>query len=242
MSSKPISEKTTLEVDNIDVNYGKIRVLKSISLAVKSGLIVAVIGANGSGKSTLLKTVSGLLKPLAGEIHYENYRIDKLPPHKIAQLSLTQVPEGRRLFSKMSVLENLQIGVRNKNKYLKNLDIVFNYFPILKTRLNQLAGTLSGGEQQMLAIGRALMSEPKLLVMDEPTLGLSPIMVSQIGEIITKINADGTTILLSEQNAYLALQLSDEAYVMETGTIVLQGQTKALIENESVKSAYLSAG
>lgn len=240
MLSKPTSVKTILEINNISVHYGKKKVLNNVSIEMPDGIIVALIGANGAGKSTLLKTISGLIKPATGEIWYAGERIDNLPAHTITKMKIVQVPEGRRLFAKMNVLENLKIGMTNPKKYQANIELVFHFFPILEKRVKQLAGTLSGGEQQMLAIGRALMAEPRLLLLDEPTLGLSPIMVRQIAEIIVKINKEGNAILLSEQNALLALQLSKIAYVLETGVIALQGSTETLIRNEGVRKAYLT--
>lgn len=232
-----------LEIRDITVHYYKVPAVRNISLAVNDGEIVTLIGSNGAGKTTILRTITGLKHPTAGEIIFNRERIDKLPPEKINALGIAMVPEGRRVFPQMTVIENLLMGAflrKDKNKIQKDLnEVVFRHFPRLKERKNQMAGTLSGGEQQMLAMGRALMSAPRLILMDEPSLGLSPIMCMEIGKIIRDIHRDGTTVILVEQNARLALTLSQHAYVLETGSIVLSGPAKELRENEDVKKAYL---
>lgn len=231
-----------LEVKEIEVYYGAIHALKKLSISVKQGSIVTLIGANGAGKTTTLKTISGLLRPRSGSIMYKNQDITQVPPEKIVGLGISQVPEGRRVFPSMSVLENLEMGayLRNDKKQIaQDMDNVFSRFPRLKERYKQMAGTLSGGEQQMLAIGRALMAKPELLLMDEPSMGLAPLLVKEIFEIIKDINKRGTTILLVEQNANMALSIADKAYVIETGEIVLQGTVQELMNSEQVKKAYL---
>jgi len=232
-----------LEIKNLTVCYGAISALQGISLSVPSGSIVTLIGSNGAGKTTTLKTISGLLKPKAGEIIYDGKNIAGLPPHEIVALGLSHVPEGRMIFANLSVLENLQMGaylVRDKKVVRRELESVFATFPRLKEREQQIAGTLSGGEQQMLAIGRALMSQPKFLMLDEPSLGLAPLLVKTIFEKIVEINrARGLTILLVEQNANRALEISGAGYVLETGKITLQGDSASLRQNPQVKSAYL---
>jgi len=232
-----------LEIKNLTVCYGAISALQGISLSVPSGGIVTLIGSNGAGKTTTLKTISGLLKPKTGEIIYDGKNIAGLPPHGIVALGLSHVPEGRMIFANLSVLENLQMGaylVRDKKVVRRELESVFATFPRLKEREQQIAGTLSGGEQQMLAIGRALMSQPKFLMLDEPSLGLAPLLVKAIFEKIVEINrARGLTILLVEQNANRALEISGTGYVLETGKITLQGDSASLRQNPQVKSAYL---
>jgi branched-chain amino acid transport system ATP-binding protein len=232
-----------LEIKNLTVGYGAISALHGISLSVSAGSIVTLIGSNGAGKTTTLKAVSGLLKPKSGEILYEGKNIAGLPPHEIVKRGLSHVPEGRMIFSNLTVLENLQIGaylVRDKKIVRRELEFVFAIFPRLKERVQQIAGTLSGGEQQMLAIGRALMSRPKLLLLDEPSLGLAPLLVRTIFEKIVEINRErGLTILLVEQNANRALEVSNFGYVLETGKITLQGDSALLRQNPQVKSAYL---
>jgi branched-chain amino acid transport system ATP-binding protein len=232
-----------LEIKNLAVNYGAIAALHGISLSVPDGRIVTLIGANGAGKTTTLKTVSGLLKPVAGEIVYDGENIAGQPPHRIVARGISQSPEGRMIFANLTVHENLQLGAylqRNRAVVRNELDRVFLLFPRLKEREKQIAGTLSGGEQQMLAIGRALMSRPRLLLLDEPSLGLAPLLVKTIFEKIVEINREqGLTILLVEQNANLALEISDFAYVLETGKVVLQGASMELRQNPNVKSAYL---
>ena len=232
-----------LEIKNLVVNYGAIAALHGISLSVSAGKIVTLIGANGAGKTTTLKTISGLLKPASGEILYEGKNIAGLPPHQIVVRGISQSPEGRMIFANLTVLENLQLGAylqKDKNVIRRELEHIFTLFPRLKEREKQIAGTLSGGEQQMLAIGRALMSRPKLLLLDEPSLGLAPLLVKTIFEKIIEINrAQGLTILLVEQNANLALEISHVGYVLETGKVVLQGDSCELRQNPKVKSAYL---
>lgn len=231
-----------LKVKEIDVFYGAIHALKKLSLEVEQGTIVTLIGANGAGKTTTLKTISGLLRPKTGTVTYKNSEITKVAPEKIVSLGISQVPEGRRVFQEMSVLENLEMGAylrRDKKAIANDLENVFGRFPRLKERRKQMAGTLSGGEQQMLAIGRALMARPELMLMDEPSMGLAPLLVKEIFEIIKDINAQGTTILLVEQNANMALSIADKAFVIETGEIVLQGTAAELMKSEDVKKAYL---
>lgn len=231
-----------LKVNEIDVYYGAIHALKKMSLEVEQGTIVTLIGANGAGKTTTLKTISGILRPKSGSIKYKGSDITKVAPEKIVSLGISQVPEGRRIFPTMTVLENLEMGAylrKDKKEILKDMENVFNRFPRLQERRKQLAGTLSGGEQQMLAIGRALMARPELMLMDEPSMGLAPLLVKEIFEIIKDINARGTTILLVEQNANMALSVADKAYVIETGEIVLQGSAEQLMKSEEVKKAYL---
>lgn len=232
-----------LQVDNIEVYYGVIKALKGISFEVNKGEIVALIGANGAGKTTILHTVTGLLKPKTGKILFKGNDITKVPAHKIVTMGMAHVPEGRRIFSQLSVLDNIKLGAftrKDKEEIEETLNYVYERFPRLKERKNQIAGTLSGGEQQMLAMGRALMSKPEFVLMDEPSMGLSPLLVSEIFEIIKAINENGTTVLLVEQNAKKALSIADRAYVLETGNIVLSGNAKDLMNDESVKKAYLS--
>jgi len=232
-----------LEVKNLHVSYGAINALHGVSLSVKAGSIVTLIGANGAGKSTTLRTISGLLKPQAGEIRYEDRNIAGLPAHQIVKLGLSHVPEGRMIFANLTVQENLLMGAylqRDPAVIRRERELVFHTFPKLKERERQIAGTLSGGEQQMLAIGRALMSKPKFLMMDEPSLGIAPLLVKTIFAKIVEINrTHGITILLVEQNANLALEISQFGYVLETGKIILQGESAALRQNPQVKSAYL---
>ncbi len=232
-----------LKVDNIEVYYGMIKALKGVSFEVNKGEVVALIGANGAGKTTILHTVTGLLKPKTGTIHYNDNDITKTPAHKIVTMGMAHVPEGRRIFSQLSVLDNIKLGAytrKDKDEIEQTLNYVYERFPRLKERKNQIAGTLSGGEQQMLAMGRALMSKPDFILMDEPSMGLSPLLVSEIFDIIKAINDNGTTVLLVEQNAKKALSIADRAYVLETGSIVLSGDAKELMNDESVKKAYLS--
>ena len=231
-----------LEVKDLQVHYGVIQAVKGIAFDVNEGEIVALIGANGAGKTTTLHTISGILPSSAGTISYDGKVITKMPAHKIVNLGLSQVPEGRRVFAQLSVLENLRMGafVRNaKSGIEKDLKNIYERFPRLEERKNQLAGTLSGGEQQMLAMGRALMAKPKIILMDEPSMGLSPIYVSEIFDIIKSINEAGTTVLLVEQNAKKALSIANRAYVLETGKIVLSGDAKDLMNNDTVRKAYL---
>lgn len=229
-----------LEVKNLNVSYGGIKAVKELSFAVESGEIVTLIGANGAGKSSTLRSIVGLVKPESGEITFDGKAIASLPTDRIVGEGITLVPEGRRVFSDLTVLENLKIGAyMRKDPLEEDIKWVYDLFPRLKERSWQLAGTLSGGEQQMLAIGRALMSRPKLIMMDEPSLGLAPIIVQGVFEIIREINKQGMTILLVEQNANMALKAAHRAYVMETGRITLSGTGKELSENEEVKAAYL---
>ncbi len=229
-----------LKVDNINVYYGNIHAIKDVSFEVHDGEIVALIGANGAGKSTSLKTVSGLLPSRTGSISFLGSPIDRVPAHKRVAMGLSQVPEGRRIFLQMTVLENLQMGAFTSKADTKaDLEKVFEQFPRLLERKNQIAGTLSGGEQQMLAMGRALMSRPKLLMLDEPSMGLAPILVEQIFEIIKSLHKAGTTILLVEQNAEMALKIADRAYVLESGRITVSGTGKELAASDRIKKAYL---
>lgn len=230
-----------LKVENLKVNYGGIEALKGISFEVKSGNIVSLIGANGAGKSTTLKSIVGLVKAKEGNIKYEDKNLLSIDTKNIVKNGITLVPEGRRVFFNLTVLENLKIGAftRNDNEIDKDIEWVFSLFPRLKERTWQLAGTLSGGEQQMLAVGRALMSRPKLLMMDEPSLGLAPIIVQEIFNIIKEIKNQGVTVLLIEQNANAALKIADYGYVLETGRIIMEGSGKELLENKQVKEAYL---
>jgi len=235
-------KKLLLNIKDITVCYHKVSAIRNIDMEVDEGTIVTLIGANGAGKSTTLRAISGLNHPTTGEIWFQDKRIDKLPPEKINKAGIAQVPEGRRVFPQMTVLENLMMGafLRNDKAGIeRDLKTVFHHFPVLKERQKQAGGTLSGGEQQMLAMGRALMSNPKLILMDEPSLGLSPIMCQEIAKIIKDIHAEGRTIVLVEQNARLALALAETGYVLETGNIVLKGPAKELRENPDVKKAYL---
>ena len=230
-----------LEVNNIHVYYGSIHAVKDVSFHVDTGEIVTLIGSNGAGKSSVLNTVSGLLHPRSGSISFEGLDLKGVAPHMIVEHGLAQVPEGRRIFLRMTVAENLEMGAYTQPKSALSADIsdVFKRFPRLEERRHQIAGTLSGGEQQMLAMGRALMSHPKLLMLDEPSMGLAPLLVEQIFDIIRELHAAGTTILLVEQNAQAALSVADRGYVLETGRIVLSGSGQELLESDSVKKAYL---
>ncbi len=231
-----------LEISRLDVYYGVIRALHEISLSVGKGEIVTLIGANGAGKSTTLLTLSGLLTPLSGSITFEGSDITYAPAHRRVEMGIVQVPEGRRVFADMSVSENLDLGAytrRDKAGVRQDLERVFSLFPILAERRKQAAGTLSGGQQQMLAIGRALMGRPRLLLMDEPSLGLAPLLVKEIFQTIAEIRSQGVTVLLIEQNAHMALSIADRGYVLETGRITLSGPAKELLANEEVKKAYL---
>jgi branched-chain amino acid transport system ATP-binding protein len=231
-----------LELEEVSTFYGKIQALKEVSLSIEEGEIVTIIGANGAGKTTILKTISGILRPKSGRIIFKNKNIEKLQPDKIVKLGISHCPEGRRIFPALTVLENLKIGgwtVNNKKYVEENIEKIFSLFPILKERRNQPGGTLSGGEQQMLAIGRALMGKPKLLLLDEPSLGLAPKFVEKIFEIIKEINSEGVSILLVEQNANIALHIARRGYVIETGEITISDFCKNLIKNEKVKKAYL---
>ena len=230
-----------LHVENINVYYGAIHAVKDISFHVDEGEVVTLIGANGAGKSTTLQTISGLLRSKTGSVEFCGENISRLPPHRIVERGLAQVPEGRRIFLQMTVQENLEMGAFTQSGSSVDADLenVYGQFPRLKERRRQVAGTLSGGEQQMLAIGRALMSHPRLLMLDEPSMGLAPILVEQIFEIIRSLHQGGTTILLVEQNAQMALSVADRAYVMETGCITLSGTGKELAESDAVRKAYL---
>ena len=229
-----------LRIESLRVNYDGIEAIKGVSLSVEQKEIVALIGANGAGKSTILRTVTGIVRAAEGRISFQDQDITTLPPNEIVAKGLTLVPEGRRIFQNLSVLENLKIGAYlHKGKPEKDLQWIYELFPWIKDRLWQTAGTLSGGEQQMLAIGRALMSRPQLLMMDEPSLGLAPLIVQNVFDIIREINRQGVTILLVEQNANMALHIADRAYVLETGRLTLEGTGKQLLNNEAVKKAYL---
>ena len=235
-----------LEIKNLHVHYGKIEAIKGISVTVNEGEIVTLIGANGAGKTTMLKTISGLRPVSSGQIIFNGEDISKMPAHKRADLGLSQAPEGRGIFIGMSVLENLEMGKYNrksrKSEMNEDLDKVFHLFPRLKERISQIGGTLSGGEQQMLAIGRALMARPKVLLLDEPSMGLAPLMIANIFNIITEINKTGTTILLVEQNAQQALQRAHRAYVLEVGHVVKEAKASDLLNDPAVRAAYLGTG
>lgn len=231
-----------LEVSHIRVCYDQVPAIHDVSFRVEEGEIVAIVGANGAGKSTLLKTISGLLHPNPGRIEFLGQRIDHLPPHRIVELGISHVPEGRRIFQYMTVQRNLRVGAytqKSEKAREETLKQIFEIFPVLKERLNQRAGTLSGGEQQMLAIARGLMSRPKLLMLDEPSLGLMPTLVTKVFETIKRINEEGVTILLVEQNVREALELADRAYVLQTGNVVLEGTGAELLETDLVRKAYL---
>ncbi len=231
-----------LEVKDLEVYYGMIQAIKGISFEVNEGEVIALIGANGAGKTTTLHTITGLLSPKKGQVLFEGQDITKIPAHKIVSMGMAHVPEGRRVFADLSVYENLKLGAytrKDKNNIDKDLEMIYERFPRLAERKNQSAGTLSGGEQQMLAMGRALMSKPSIVLMDEPSMGLSPILVNEIFDIIESISKSGTTVLLVEQNAKKALSIADRAYVLETGKIVLDGKASELLENDSIKKAYL---
>ena len=231
-----------LEVRDLEVNYGSINAIKKISFDVNEGEVIALIGANGAGKTTTLHTITGLLKAKSGSVMFEGKELLKTPPHKIVEMGMAHVPEGRRIFQQLTVYKNLTLGAftrKDKGAIDETLKLVYSKFPRLEERKKQVAGTLSGGEQQMLAMGRALMSKPKIVLMDEPSMGLSPLFVSEVFKIIEEIRAGGTTVLLVEQNAKKALEIADRAYVLETGKIVLSGDAKELMNNDSVKKAYL---
>lgn len=231
-----------LEVKDLQVYYGMIQALKGISFEVNQGEVVALIGANGAGKTTTLHAVTGLLPIKAGQVKLGDVEISKVPPHKIVSMGMAHVPEGRRVFAQLSVFENLKMGAytrKDKEEFRKNLEMVYDKFPRLQERRNQLAGTLSGGEQQMLAMGRALMSQPKIILMDEPSMGLSPIFVNEIFDIIRVVSESGTTVLLVEQNAKKALTIADRAYVLETGRISMSGKASDLLNDKAVQKAYL---
>ena len=231
-----------LEIKDLEVYYGMIQAIKGVSFEVNEGEVIALIGANGAGKTTILHTVTGLIPSRAGKVIFEGQDITKLPGHKIVTNVIAHVPEGRRVFAQLSVYENLKLGAytrKDKNEIEESLEMIYKRFPRLKERRNQLAGTLSGGEQQMLAMGRALMSKPRIILMDEPSMGLSPIFVNEIFDIIKEVSAAGTTVLLVEQNAKKALSIADRAYVLETGKITLSGDADVLMNDDSVKKAYL---
>lgn len=231
-----------LEIKNLQVYYGVIQAIKDVSFEVNEGEVIALIGANGAGKTTILHTITGLIEAKSGEVLYEGVNLQKIPPHNIVPLGMAHVPEGRHVFAQLSVYENLLMGAytrKDKNEIQETLNTIYKRFPRLLERKGQLAGTLSGGEQQMLAMGRALMSHPKIILMDEPSMGLSPLFVSEIFDIIKEISAGGTTVLLVEQNAKKALSIADRAYVLETGKIVLSGDAKEMMNNDSIKKAYL---
>lgn len=231
-----------LEVKDLEVYYGMIQAIKGVSFEVNEGEVIALIGANGAGKTTILHTITGLLSPKKGSIKFEGKDITKVPAHKIVSLGMAHVPEGRRVFAELSVYQNLKMGAytrKDKDEVEETLATVYKRFPRLEERKNQLAGTLSGGEQQMLAMGRALMSHPRIILMDEPSMGLSPILVNEIFDIIQSVSASGTTVLLVEQNAKKALSIADRAYVLETGNIVMSGDAHVLLEDDSIRKAYL---
>ena len=231
-----------LEVRDLEVNYGSINAIKKISFDVNEGEVIALIGANGAGKTTTLHTITGLLKAKSGSVMFEGKELLKTPPHKIVEMGMAHVPEGRRIFQQLTVYKNMTLGAftrKDKGAIDETLKMVYSKFPRLEERKKQVAGTLSGGEQQMLAMGRALMSKPKIVLMDEPSMGLSPLFVAEVFKIIEEIRAGGTTVLLVEQNAKKALEIADRAYVLETGKIVLSGDAKELMNNDSVKKAYL---
>lgn len=231
-----------LEVKDLEVYYGMIQAIKGVSFHVDQGEVIALIGANGAGKTTILHTVTGLLSPKKGSVVFEGQEVTKIPAHKIVSLGMAHVPEGRRVFAELSVYENLKMGAytrKDKSEIEENLQKIYERFPRLKERKNQMAGTLSGGEQQMLAMGRALMSQPKIILMDEPSMGLSPILVNEIFDIIQEVSKSGTTVLLVEQDAKKALSIADRAYVLETGRIALEGRAEDLLRDDSIKKAYL---
>ncbi len=231
-----------LEIKDLEVSYGIIKAIKGISFDVNEGEVIALIGANGAGKTTILHTITGLITADRGTVQFEGKEITKVPAHKIVGMGMAHVPEGRRVFANLTVLQNLKMGAytrQDKNEIEQTLETVYTRFPRLKERQNQMAGTLSGGEQQMLAMGRALMSHPKIILMDEPSMGLSPIFVNEIFDIIQSVSASGTTVLLVEQNARKALSIADRAYVLETGNVVLEGKADELLHNDAIKKAYL---
>ena len=231
-----------LKVEDLHVSYGMIQAIKGISFEVNKGEVIALIGANGAGKTTILHTITGLISPESGKVYLEDRDITKVPGHKIVTLGMAHVPEGRRVFANLTVLQNLKMGAytrKDKSELAKTLQMVYSRFPRLEERKNQIAGTLSGGEQQMLAMGRALMSHPQIILMDEPSMGLSPIFVNEIFDIIKEVSASGTTVLLVEQNAKKALSIADRAYVLETGNIVKEGKASDLLNDDSIKKAYL---
>ena len=231
-----------LKVENLEVYYGMIQAIKGVSFEVNEGEVIALIGANGAGKTTILHTITGLVGAKAGSIEFQGQNLLKTPAHKIVSMGMAHVPEGRRIFQELTVLENLKLGAytrSSKSEIEETIQMIYSKFPRLEERKEQIAGTLSGGEQQMLAMGRALMSHPKIILMDEPSMGLSPLYVNEIFKIIEEISSTGTTVLLVEQNAKKALSIADRAYVLETGNIVLEGKAKDLINDDSIKKAYL---
>ena len=231
-----------LEIRDLEVSYGVIRAIKGVSFEVNEGEVIALVGANGAGKTTILHTISGLIPIDKGSVSFNGQKLNKVPAHKIVEMGIAQVPEGRRIFQQLTVWENLKLGAftrRDNKEIADSLEYAYSRFPRLKERKNQIAGTLSGGEQQMLAMGRALMSKPKIILMDEPSMGLSPLLVTEIFDIIKSIRENGTTVLLVEQNARKALSVADRAYVLETGNIKLSGAASDLLNDESVKKAYL---
>ncbi len=233
-----------LEIKDLSVHFGRAEALKGISLGVEEGAIVALIGANGAGKTTTLRTISGLKAPTSGKIWFEGKRIDGMPAHNIVKSGIAHIPEGRIVFAPMTVLDNLKMGAHlnnNKRQVARNLEKMYEYFPVLKERRKQLAGSLSGGEQQMVAVARALMADPKLLLMDEPSMGLAPLLVAGVAKIIREINENGISIVLVEQNARMALDLANRAYILEVGKITLEGDAKTLIYDERVIEAYLGS-
>ena len=231
-----------LKVDNIQVYYGMINAIKGVSFEVKKGEVVALIGANGAGKTTILHTITGLITPKSGHIYLNDKELNKIPAHKIVYMGMAHVPEGRRVFQQLTVLDNLKLGafsLNSKKTVEENIEYVYKHFPRLEERKNQIAGTLSGGEQQMLAMGRALMSNPDIILMDEPSMGLSPLLVNEIFKIIEEISKQGTTVLIVEQNAKKVLSIADRAYVLETGNIVMEGKASDLLMDPRIKAAYL---
>ncbi len=231
-----------LEIKDLWVHYGRAEAVKGLSMEVEEGSIVTLIGANGAGKTTTLRTISGLNRPTSGEIWFQGRRIDGLPPHEVVKLGIAHVPEGRQLFYSLSVLENLEMGgylLKRRSDFRKSCDSMLNHFPNLRARLKNLGSDLSGGEQQMVAVARALMSKPKVVLMDEPSIGLSPIMVGEVAKIVSQVNKSGVTVVLVEQNARMALKLSKTAYVLEVGRVVLKGEAASIAKNEYVAKAYL---
>jgi len=231
-----------LEIKDLWVHYGRAEALKGISLSAHAGAVVSIVGANGAGKSTILKTISGLKRPTSGEIWFQGKRADRMRPHEVVGMGIAHIPEGRMVFAPMTVLDNLKMGAylrKDKAQITRDIEAMYEHFPVLQKRSSQLAGSLSGGEQQMLAIARALMAAPKLLLMDEPSMGLSPLLVEEVARIIKDINRRGISIILVEQNARVALRLSQRAYILEVGSIVLEGDARELAKDERVKKAYL---
>ena len=233
-----------LEVDSLHVRYGKAEALRGLSLSVEAGTVVAIVGANGAGKTTLLRTISGLKKPSEGSIRYEDKRIDGVAPHRIAEMGIAHIPEGRMVFAPMTVEENLRIGAhlrRQRAEVARDIESMYELFPILKEKRADAAGSLSGGQQQMLAVARALMARPRLILMDEPSIGLSPILVAEVGQIIKSIHSEGTSVVLVEQNARMALRLASRAYILELGRVILEGDAQEIAKDERVKESYLGA-